>query len=73
MPWWSDLISRLSLRGAMDGWAALWTIGSALIMGHRLDRHIVRQATAPSWYRRDMGALAGLIIGMAMAISGWIL
>ncbi|CAO3437583.1 hypothetical protein [Azospirillum doebereinerae] len=20
MPWWSDLITRLSLRGAMDGW-----------------------------------------------------
>lgn len=31
MPWWSDLITRLSLRGAMDGWAALWTVGSALI------------------------------------------
>jgi hypothetical protein len=37
MPWWSDLISRLSLRGAMDWWAALWTMGGALILGHRLD------------------------------------
>lgn len=26
MLWLSDLISRLSLRGAMDGWAALWTV-----------------------------------------------
>ncbi|WP_395452822.1 hypothetical protein ACHMW5_02245 [Azospirillum melinis] len=73
MPWWSDLISRLSLRGAMDGWAALWTIGSAIIMGHRLDRHLIRRRSAPLWYRRDIGAVAGLIVGMILAIIGWTL
>ncbi|MBF5094422.1 hypothetical protein F1643_07910 [Azospirillum sp. INR13] len=73
MPWWSDLISRLSLRGVMDGWAALWTIGSALIMGHRLDRHMVRHRSTLPWYRRDMGATAGLIVGVILVLIGWIL
>ncbi|WP_159107440.1 hypothetical protein [Azospirillum sp. B506] len=71
MPWWSDLISRLSLRGAMDGWATLWTIGSALIMGHRLDRHMIRRQPIPPWYRRDLGAAAGAIIGMILTLIGW--
>ncbi|WP_098738591.1 hypothetical protein [Azospirillum palustre] len=73
MPWWSDLISRLSLRGAMDGWAALWTVSSALIMGHRLDRHLIRRRSAPPWYRRDMGAVAGLIVGVILILIGWTL
>lgn len=71
MLWWSDLVSRLSLRGAMDGWAVLWTVGGALILGHRLDRHILRQRTAPPWYRRDMGAWAGLAVGALLALIGW--
>lgn len=73
MPWWSDLISRLSLRGVMDGWAALWTIGSALIMGHRLDRRMTRHRSVPPWYRRDMGATAGLIVGVILVLIGWLL
>ncbi len=66
-------MSRLSLRGVMDGWAALWTIGSALIMGHRLDRHLICRRSAPPWYRRDMGATAGLIVGVILTLIGWIL
>jgi hypothetical protein len=45
----------------MVGWAALWTIGSALIMGHRLDRHMIRRRSIPPWYWRGMGAVTGLI------------
>ncbi|MBP2230839.1 putative nicotinamide N-methyase [Azospirillum agricola] len=68
MPWWSDLITRVSLRDAMDWWAVLWTVGGALIAGHRLDRHILRQRGVPPWYRTDMGAWAGLAVGVLISI-----